>query len=60
LPGPRQRKLWRYRQRRLDAFLVGEGNVMINGATTFFAGGVYAEFVDDVTGAAFVNPVWFP
>ena len=33
---------------------------MINGATTFFAGGVYAEFVDDVTGAAFVNPVWFP
>ena len=44
----------------LDAFLVGEGNVMINGAFPFFAGGVYAEFLDNATGAAFVNPVWFP
>jgi hypothetical protein len=44
----------------IDAFLVGEGNVMINGAITFFAGGVYAELVEGVTGASFVNPVWFP
>ena len=42
----------------LDAFLVGDGNVMTNGAFAFFPGGVDAGLVTGVTGDPFVFPIW--
>ena len=44
----------------IDAFLVGEGNSMVNGAILLQPGFVYADFVNDMTGASFALPVWFP
>jgi len=44
----------------LSAFLVGQGNTMVNGAVLLQPGFVYADFLNDATGAALTHPVWFP
>ena len=44
----------------ISTFLVGEGNSMVNGAILLQPGFVYADFVNDMTGASFALPVWFP